>query len=73
MKVKELIEKLQAFDPELIVVRPGYEGGVTEVGYATEKLLALNVNEEWYYGEHDEVEDTTTWPKHEHAHAVELS
>ena len=29
MKVKELIEKLQEFDPELRVVRPGYEGGVT--------------------------------------------
>jgi len=73
MKVKELIEKLQEFDPELMVVRPGYEGGETEINYANIMLLALNVNEEWYYGEHDEVEDTTTWPKHEHAQAVGLS
>jgi len=56
MKVKELIEQLQGFDPELMVVRPGYEGGVTEVEYATGVLLALNVHDEWYYGEHEEVD-----------------
>ena len=72
MKVKELIEKLQEFDPELMVVRPGYEGGVTELESATEVMLALNVNEEWYYGEHDMVDDTTDWPKHKHAQGVEL-
>jgi len=73
MKVKELIEKLQAFDPELMVVRPGYEGGMTEVQYATKMLLALNVREKWYYGAHDQVDSTNEWPKHEHAQAVELS
>jgi hypothetical protein len=72
MKVKELIEKLQGFDPELMVVRPGYEGGVTEVQYADEKLFALNVNEEWYYGEHDEVETIADWPEHQHAQGVKL-
>ena len=73
MKVKELIEQLQGFDPELMVVRPGYEGGVTEVEYANEVLLALNVNAEWYYGEHDEVVNTTDWPNHKHAQGVLLS
>ena len=73
MKVKELIEKLQGFDPELMVVRPGYEGGVTELQSATEVLLALNVNEEWYYGEHDTVKDTTDWPEHQHAQGVKLT
>jgi hypothetical protein len=73
MTVKELIEKLQAFDPESMVVRPGYEGGVTEVQYAFKTLLALNVNEEWYYGEHDEVKDTTDWPDHKHAQGVSLT
>jgi hypothetical protein len=73
MNVKELIEKLQGFDPELMVVRPGYEGGMTEVQCTNEMLLALNVNTEWYYGEHDQVEDTTDWPEHKHAQAVELS
>lgn len=73
MKVKELIEQLQAFDPELMVVRPGYEGGVTEVEYATKGLLALNVNTERYYGEHEKVHDTTDWPEHKHAQGVHLS
>ena len=73
MNIKELIEQLQGFDPELMVVRPGYEGGVTEVEYANEVLLALNVNAEWYYGEHDEVKSTTDWPNHKHAQGVLLS
>ena len=45
MKVKDLIEKLQAIDPELMVVRDGYEGGVTEVVYVVVEEVALNVNE----------------------------
>jgi hypothetical protein len=53
MKVQELIDKLQAVDPELMVVRDGYEGGVTEVTYAEVEGIALQVNEEWYYGEHE--------------------
>jgi len=53
MKVKDLIEQLQAVDPELMVVRDGYEGGGTEVGYVVVEEVALNVNEEWYYGEHE--------------------
>ena len=37
MKVKELIELLSQLDPELMVVRSGYEGGVDEM----DKFLAL--------------------------------
>lgn len=57
MKVKDLIEQLKTFDPELMVVRPGYEGGVTEVGHLSAILVALNVNEEWYYGEHEQIDE----------------
>lgn len=57
MKVKELIEQLKALDPELMVVRPGYEGGVTEVDHLNVILIALNVNEEWYYGEHEQIDE----------------
>lgn len=57
MKVKELIERLQTLDPELMVVRPGYEGGVTEVDYTAIITVALNVNEEWYYGEHEQIDE----------------
>ena len=72
MKVKELIEKLQGFDPELMVVRNHAKGGVTELQFAAEVLLALNVSEEWYCGEHDIVKDTTDWPEHQHAQGVKL-
>lgn len=57
MKVKELIEHLNLLDPELMVVRPGYEGGVTEVGQVTIIPVFLNVNEEWYYGEHEQIDE----------------
>jgi hypothetical protein len=73
MKVKDLIEKLQGFDPELMVVRPFYEGGVTEVLEVTETMLALYVNAECYYGEHSEVSNTTDWPDHKHAQGVHLT
>lgn len=57
MKVKELIEHLNLLNPELMVVRPGYEGGVTEVGQVTIIPVFLNVNEEWYYGEHEQIDE----------------
>jgi hypothetical protein len=53
MKVKDLIEKLQSFDPELIVVVKGYEGGVDEAEYAADVSLKLNAHTEWYYGKHE--------------------
>ena len=55
MKVKELIEKLQALDPELLVVVDGYEGGVKEAGYVELETVVLNVHKEWYYGEHETI------------------
>ncbi len=57
MKVKDLIEQLKTFDPELMVVRPGYEGGVTEIEHITPIEVALNVNTEWYYGEHEQIDE----------------
>jgi len=53
MKVKELIEKLSQLDPELMVVRSGYEGGVDEVTDYGLCDIELNVNDEWYYGKHE--------------------
>lgn len=53
MTVFELIERLKELDQEAMVVVNGYEGGVNEVGYATEQELALDVNSEWYYGKHE--------------------
>ena len=53
MKIKELIEKLQQFDPELMVVVDGYEGGYDDPIVGPVKKLNLNVNEEWYNGKHE--------------------
>jgi len=63
MTVKELIEKLQQVDPDLKVVVSGYEGGFQDVKYNPEPFdLALNVHTEWYYGPHEDVEDTYSVP-----------
>jgi hypothetical protein len=53
MKVKELIETLSQLDPELMVVRSGYEGGVNEIKKYKLCNIELNVNTEWYYGKHE--------------------
>ena len=53
MKVKELIEALSQLDPELMVVRSGYEGGVDEIKKIKIYDIELNVNTEWYYGKHE--------------------
>jgi hypothetical protein len=59
MKVKGLIEKLQSFDPELIVVISGYKGGVDEVECAVDVSLKLDAHAEWYYGKYEVVECET--------------
>jgi hypothetical protein len=58
MKVKELIEQLSKLNPELHVFVPGYEGGFNDAGPVSDvKHFALDVNEEWYYGKHEELSD----------------
>ena len=57
MTAKELIEVLQAFDPETRIFTKGYEGGLEDArikGPATD--IALNVNSKWYYGPHEYLE-----------------
>ena len=53
MKVKELIEKLQLCDPELMVVVRGYEGGVNEGEYAATVKINLDAHTKWYYDNHE--------------------
>jgi len=57
MTVKELIEELQTFDPEKMVVIAGYEGGFDEVHDADEIRLKLNVHTASYYGKHEQHDD----------------
>jgi hypothetical protein len=54
MKIKELLEKLQQFDPELEVLVEGYEGGWDAPVISDVKEFEPNVNTEWYYGRHEQ-------------------
>ena len=73
MKVKELIEKLQALDLEMEVMRHGYEGGVENVTLIDIEPVALNVNGEWYYGSHEVVYKDDKHPNHKIITAVVIS
>jgi hypothetical protein len=55
MKVSELIQKLQAFDPELEVYVCGYEGGYDAPQEPFQTPVKLNYHDEgaWYYGAHE--------------------
>jgi len=72
MKVKDLIAVLQTYDPDLIVVNSGYEGGVDEITHHSEETIALKVNAEWYNGPHEVVDDEDTYEGHERTQAVYL-
>jgi hypothetical protein len=69
MTVRELIESLSKIeDQDIRVMVKGYEGGVDDIviGNGIDnstivipaiQYVALNVNEEWYYGRHERVDD----------------
>jgi hypothetical protein len=75
MKVKDLIEALQTYDQELMVIRSGYEGGVEEINTVELEVIALNVNEAWYYGSHETIDDleSNEYLGHERIKAVYIS
>jgi hypothetical protein len=53
MNIKELIEKLQTYDPNTQVMIHGYEGGYSIVGDIKEDDVVLDYYTEWYYGNHE--------------------
>ncbi len=54
MRVFDLIELLQNFDPELQVLVRGYEGGYDTVdGVVEPRTFVEGVNCAWYYGPHE--------------------
>ncbi len=60
MTVKELVSILsQIEDQDLRVVTMGYESGYDDIAFPENTPLvidlALNVNPEWYYGNHERV------------------
>lgn len=57
MNVGELIEKLEKLPKDAMVVRRGYEGGVSEATEAYLVNIELNVHTDWYYGKHEIIDD----------------
>ena len=59
MTVKELIEALsQIENKDLRVMTRGYEGGWNDlITQPREFQVALNVNDKWYYGAHERIEN----------------
>ena len=66
MTVKQLIEILsQIEDQETTVMVNGYEGGYNDIvigngiGNNTPAIIqvALDVNDQWYFGRHEKIED----------------
>ena len=69
MTVRELIESLSKIeDQDIRVMVKGYEGGVDDIviGNGIDnnttvipaiQYVALDVNEQWYYGRHERVDD----------------
>jgi len=58
MRVRELIERLQKFDPEQIVMTDGYESGydeIKEVRIITGLSYYPKQDNNWYDGEYQEV------------------
>ena len=64
MTVKQLIESLSKIeDQDTKVMVRGYEGGVEDIGtsFSTIVDVALEVNEDWYYGAHEVVSECHTY------------
>ena len=62
MTVRELIERLSKIeDQETRVMVKGYEGGYNDMVMIDNTPaiyeMGIGVNEEWYYGAHEKVED----------------
>jgi hypothetical protein len=60
MTVRELIKILEQIqDQEVRVMVRGYEEGVNDIIDNTPAIvdIALDVNDEWYYGRHERVDD----------------
>lgn len=53
MTVSDLIELLAKYPPDLRVVYPNPEGGFHPIHNLKPMPLALNVNDEYWYGKHD--------------------
>ena len=58
MNVAQLIIKLQQFPLTHRVIVQGYEGGYNDVEIIQPKRIALNANDDSYYGDHEECDSS---------------
>jgi len=75
MTVKQLIEALSKIeDQEAWVMTSGYEGGYNDVMNINPAPIdmALDVNEQWYYGSHEKAEDINHLDKFQIVKAIIL-
>ena len=56
--VKDLIEKLSSFPPNLPVFVEGYEGGFSDILVVKQVSIALNQHKEDWFGPHEEDPDS---------------
>jgi hypothetical protein len=60
MKIKELIEQLKKYDPEMLVVVRGYESGWDDIDINIIKeqiLIELEYNDSWYEGKYSHFQE----------------
>jgi hypothetical protein len=61
MTVQQLIDKLNTIQDKdsIMVMTRGYEGGYDDINDIIPEpiAMAVNVNEDWYYGKHDKVDN----------------
>lgn len=57
MQVKELLVLLKEVDPDLLVCKPGHEGGLTDITSVKVEPIFLNANTDWHYGPHETLAD----------------
>lgn len=72
MTVKELIALLSQANPDARVVVDGYEGGYADVfeDAVTTIKIALNLHDEWYYGQHEDPDYHLVTPDDEVVEAI---
>ena len=57
MKIKELIEQLKKYDPEMLVVARGYESGWDDINIIKKEILIEEENNPWYEGKYPNFEE----------------
>ena len=74
MTAKELITELSKLNPDIRIMTCGYEGGYCDFQIIGEKIkpkkVALNVNNKWYYGPHDNAKSHPECPNIVEAYVI---